>query len=184
MRISPSKNSAATIYLKSGDPAVLQPFTTDAVYKVKKAKRALNELHAIVNEARDILNANNINHGAFIDVDLQDIQVSVPDTKAAKQILKDLEGKQQIRIVQEDITLAPTVMPGELATVGSFKFTTGFSVEHSDGRKGVLTAGHCPNSSMTVGSTTSIAYVSSLLNSTDRRDMQWHTKAGGSLLAN
>lgn len=179
MRISPSKNFSATVYLKSGDASVLSPFTNDQTFKVKKAKRSLNELYAILNEVRPVLSSNGINHGAFIDLEMQDIQVSVPDPKAAKQLLKDLEGKQQIRIVQEDITLVPTVMAGETATVGSFTCTTGFSVVHSDGRRGALTAGHCPNSSMTVGSTSSIAYAASLLNSTNQRDIQWHTKSGG-----
>jgi hypothetical protein len=179
MRISPSKNFSATIYLKSGDASVLSRFTTDPVYKVRKAKRSLNELYAIMNEARAVLNANAINYGAFIDLDLQDIQVSVPDPREAKQLLKGMEEKQLIRIVQEDITLSPTVMAGETAAVGSFTCTTGFSVAHSDGRRGVLTAGHCPNSSMTAGATSSISYAGSLLNSTNQRDVQWHTKAGG-----
>lgn len=179
MRISPSRNFSATIYLKSGDASVISQFTTHPTYKIKKAKRSLNELYAILNEVRPILNSNSINYGAFIDLDLQDIQVSVPDPKAAKLLLKNLEGKQLIRIVQEDITLVPTVMAGEAATVGSFGCTTGFSVVHSDGRKGVLTAGHCPNSSMTVGSTSSITYAGTLLNSTNQRDVQWHTKVGG-----
>jgi hypothetical protein len=132
-----------------------------------------------LNEVSSVLNSNGVNHGAFIDLEMQDIQVSVPDTKAAKQLLKGLEGKQQIRIVQEDITLVPTVIAGEAATVGSYNCTTGFSVVHTDGRRGVLTAGHCPNSSMTVGSTSSITYTGTLFNSTNRKDIQWHTKAGG-----
>ena len=178
-KFSPSKNFSATVYLKSGDPAVVGQFTTDPVYKVKKAKRSLNELNAILNEVRSILNTNDLNYGAYFDLELQDIQVSLPDPKAAKQLLKGLEGKQLIRIVQEDITLVPTVIAGEAATVGSYGCTTGFSVFHSDGRRGVLTAGHCPNSSMTVGSTSSITYAGTLLNSTNQRDVQWHTKVGG-----
>ncbi len=178
MTISPSKNFSATIYLKSGDPSVISRFTADATYKVKKAKRSLTELYAILNEASSVLNSNAINHGAFIDLEMQDVQVSVPDSRAAKQLLKGLEGKQQIRIVQEDITLVPTVMAGEAATIGSYNCTTGFSVVHTDGRRGALTAGHCPNSSMTVGSTSSIAYAGTLFNSTNQKDIQWHTKAG------
>lgn len=177
MRISASKNFSATIFLKSGDPSVVSRFTSDATYKVKKAKRSLNELNAILEEVRSVLNENSLNYGAFIDLDLQDIQVSLPDPKLAKQLLKGLEGKQSIRIVQEDITLIPTVMAGEAASVGSYSCTTGFSVLHSDLRRGVLTAGHCPNSSMAVGSTSSITYAGGLLNNTDQRDMQWHTKA-------
>lgn len=176
MRISPSKNFSATIYLKSGDQTVLDAYTTDTVYKIKKAKRSLNELNAILAEVRATLNANELNYGSFIDLDLQDIQVSLPDPKLAKQLLKGLEGKQAIRVVQEDITLVPTVIAGEASTVGGYNCTTGFSVFHSDGRRGVLTAGHCPNSSMTAGPTSSISYAAGLLNNTDQRDVQWHTK--------
>jgi hypothetical protein len=179
MRINPSKNFYATIYLKSGDASVISQFTTDPMYKIKKAKRSLNELYAILNEVRSILNSNGLNYGAFLDLDMQDIQVSLADPKLAKQLLKGLEGKQLLRIVQEDITLVPTVMAGEASTIGSFGCTTGFSVVHSDGRRGVLTAGHCPNTSMTVGTTSSITYAGTLLNSTDQRDIQWHTKANG-----
>jgi hypothetical protein len=180
MRISPSKNFSATIYLKSGDSSAISKFTTDPVYKIKKAKHSLNELYGILKEVGTVLTSNGISYAAFIDLDMQHIQVSMPDRKVAKKLLNDLEGKQQIRIVEEDITIVPTVIAGEKGTVGSYNCTTGFSVVHTDGRNGVLTAGHCPNTSMTVGSTSSISYVATLLNNTNRRDVQWHSKSSGS----
>lgn len=126
-----------------------------------------------------MLNASGVNYGAFVDLDQQDIQVSAPDLKAVRPLLKTLEDKQENRLVEEDVTLVPTVMAGESAAIGSYKCTTGYSVQHTDGRKGTLTAGHCPNSAMTVGSTSSISYVASLLNSTNQRDVQWHSKSTG-----
>lgn len=180
MRIIPTRNFSALVYLKSGDAALLSRYTTDPSFKVVKAKRSVNELYAVVEEVRGILNAAGINFGAFFDLNTQDIQVSLPDTRIAGPLLKALEGRGLIRVVKEDITLIPTVMAGESAAIGSYNCTTGFSVEHTDKRKGSLTAGHCPDSAMTVGSTSAISYVAGLLNSTNRRDIQWHAKSGGS----
>lgn len=179
MRISPSRNFSVTVYLKSGNPDVLRRFTSNPDYRVRPARFSLSELNAILGEVRAAMNAARINYGAFIDLDNQIVQVSVPNAQETRRLLRPLEDSQRVRIVEEDITAVPTVMAGESATVGSYGCTTGFSVKHSDGRVGVLTAGHCPNSSMTVGSTSSIAYAGSLLNSTNQRDLQWHEKSTG-----
>ena len=55
--------------------------------------------------------------------------------------------------------------------------TSGFSVKHSDGRRGIATAGHCKNDRQFNG--TDLDFVSSLLGG--EHDVQWHEAPGFTL---
>lgn len=178
MRVVPKKDFRVVVYLKSGNTSVLQSFTQDPTYSVKKAKRSFKELNDLMVEVSEILNSNGIEFAAFVDLDNQDVQVSVPQTTDAKRLLKSLEGRQAVRVVQEDRLARRTIMGGEQTAVGGYNCTTGFSVSHTDGRKGITTAGHCPNSTMAYGAV-SVPFVADALTSALQRDFQWHSSSTG-----
>lgn len=146
----------------------------DRIVEVRSAESALKELHEAHNKASRLLDVLGIKKDSWTDVRSNTVKLRITDSVKLNAALQRLGTKlpNKTRVVEADKLASPAV--NIYAGLPTNTCSTGFSVRHSSGVEGVLTAGHCSNSQTYRGTT--IGFQSELF---ERFwDLQWHRTGG------
>ena len=167
-------------FTEDGESTV-RPYVTDealsGLVDVQSADSTLDDLEAAQDEAMTTVDGLGVQAESEIDVIGNRVKLFVVDRTGLDSALAtpDVELPDEVDIVTvNELSTVTTDLYAGLSTVPC---TAGFSVVHSDGRKGITTAAHCGTAISFNG--TALKYVQGFLGG--NHDVQWHTAPGFTL---
>lgn len=176
MRILPGSTFQAEIYLVGDAEVILAQYTQDGDVSAQTASRSLTAVEDALGDVLETLQATSTPFTAYVDETSQEVVVALPNPSAIEALIAPLQATLPVRIVAEDRIVYPTAMidGGMDVDANGQVCTSGVVVNHSDGREGVTTAGHCENNSVRFEGTT-IPFVDELYRDSPSYDLQWHS---------
>lgn len=175
LRIAEGPNFRASFDFTSDASALLIQAGGEAGFVTRQVAFSLSDIQGTLETAAAALRLIRTPHTLYYDDRSQRLKVHAPSPGPIRTALAAVRSAIPIDIIEDDFIVQATadLEGGRAVNANGETCTAGFSVvRSSDGRKGITTAGHCPNTNVRFEGTV-VPFIAELYNS--GRDVQWHS---------
>lgn len=175
-RIAPGAVFSATFQFTGDGRAALAGLTADPAFATRQVQFAPSAVQQALDAVTAALRSLTQGHTLYFDDRTETLKLHVFPGSPARTLLSTLRLTIPIEIVEDGMVAQVTadLEGGRPVTSSTENLTSGLSVSHTDGRRGITTAGHAPNSGVAFEGTI-IPYAGELYGT---RDLQWHSGSG------
>lgn len=176
-RVTPGSVFKAEFDFNSAEgAAALRSLVADQAFSARQVRFTTAQIRQSLQTVAATLGAVTEGHTVVYDEAAQTIRVHLRPGSPLRAVLGRLSLALPVDVVEDGLIVQVTadLEGGRAVQDGSTSgFTSGLSVVHSDGRKGITTAGHAPNRSLTFEGA-SVGFAGEAYGTLER-DVQWHS---------
>lgn len=175
-RIAPGSTFRATYDFTGDAKAALASVTSDPAFQPRQVTNTPASIQQALQAVTAALKPFTQGHLLYFDDRTQKLMLHVPPGSPVRTLLATLKLAIPLEISEDGMVPQPTadLEGGRPVTSSTEGWTSGLSVVHSDGRRGITTAGHAPNTSLAFEGA-SVPFAGEIYGT---RDLQWHSGSG------
>lgn len=172
-RIAPGSTFRATFQFTGDASAALQNLTMNPAFEARQLRVNPAAVRQALDAVTMALRPMAVGHTLYFDDRTESLKLHVRPGAPVRTVLTALKLAVPLEIVEDGLIAQVTadLEGGRPVTSSTESWTSGFSVVHTDGRRGITTAGHAPNTSLSFKGA-SVPYAGELYGT---RDLQWHS---------